>query len=88
MPGSVIKKLRQAKRLKQDTVAKEMGISQAAYSKIENGQTELTIRHCRMLSKILGVNVYDYLSDDFEIIRPAKPGSLLPNQGEQMVKSN
>lgn len=50
-----------------------MGISQAAYSKLENNQTELTVRHCKILSKIFGVNVYDYLEDDFEIVRPAKP---------------
>lgn len=70
MPGTVIKKLRNMRNLKQEAVAKEMGISQAAYSKIENNVTELTVRHCRILSKIFGVNVYDYLEDDFEIIRP------------------
>jgi transcriptional regulator with XRE-family HTH domain len=58
--------------MKQDDVAQQMGISQAAYSKLENNQTELTVRHCKMLSKIFGVNVYDYLEDDFEIVRPAK----------------
>lgn len=70
MPGTVIKKLRNMRNLKQEAVAKEMGISQAAYSKIENNVTELTVRHCRILSKIFGVNVYDYLEDEFEIIRP------------------
>lgn len=59
--------------MKQEEVARQMGISQAAYSKLENNQTELTVRHCKMLSKIFGVNVYDYLEDDFEIVRPQKP---------------
>jgi transcriptional regulator with XRE-family HTH domain len=72
MPGTVIKKIRQMKHLKQDAVAKDMGISQAAYSKIENNLTELTVRHCKMLSKIFGVNVYDFLEDDFEIVRSQK----------------
>jgi len=88
MPGCIIKKLRQTKHLKQHTVAKEMGITQAAYSKIENGLTELTIKHCRMLSKIMDVNVYDYLSDDFEITRPAKAAGLLPDKCDQMLTSN
>jgi len=70
MPGTVIKQLRMKMNLKQDNVAKAMGISQAAYSKIENNLTELTVRHCKMLSKIFGVNVYDFLEDDFEIVRP------------------
>lgn len=73
MPGTVIKRIRQERNLKQEEVARQMGISQAAYSKLENNQTELTVRHCKMLSKIFGVNVYDYLEDDFEIVRPAKP---------------
>lgn len=49
MPGTIIKKIRESKSLKQETVAKELGISQAAYSKIENNITELTVRHCRIL---------------------------------------
>jgi transcriptional regulator with XRE-family HTH domain len=72
MPGTVIKRIRQERNMKQEDVAQQMGISQAAYSKLENNQTELTVRHCKMLSKIFGVNVYDYLEDDFEIVRPAK----------------
>lgn len=72
MPGTIIKKIRKSKSLKQETVAKELGISQAAYSKIENNITELTVRHCRILSKLFGVNVYEFLDDSFEIVRPAK----------------
>lgn len=69
MPGTIIKQLREQKEMKQESVAKEMGISQAAYSKIENNITELTVKHCRLLSRIFGVNVYDYLEDDFQIAR-------------------
>lgn len=82
MPGSIIKHLREQKMLKQDTVAKAMGISQAAYSKIENNITELTVKHCRMLSKIFDVNVYEHLPDDFEIIRPRKGGSAVEETTE------
>jgi transcriptional regulator with XRE-family HTH domain len=70
MPGTVIKNIRQQCNMKQEEVAQQMGISQAAYSKLENNQTELTVRHCKVLSKIFGVNVYEYLDDDFEIVRP------------------
>jgi transcriptional regulator with XRE-family HTH domain len=73
MPGTIIKKIRQERNMKQEDVAQQMGISQAAYSKLENNQTELTVRHCKMLSRIFGVNVYGYLEDDFEIVRPKKP---------------
>lgn len=80
MPGTVIKHLREQKMLKQDTVAKAMGISQAAYSKIENNITELTVKHCRMLSKIFDVNVYEHLPDDFEISRPKRGFSTEENE--------
>ncbi len=69
MPGTIIKNLREKKGLKQETVAMEMGISQAAYSKIENNITELTVRHCKIMSRVFGVNVYDYFDEEFEIRR-------------------
>ena len=75
MPGLIIRDLRERKGLKQETVAIEMGISQAAYSKIENNITELTVRHCKLLSRIFGVNVYDFFDDDFEIHRLGKKGN-------------
>jgi transcriptional regulator with XRE-family HTH domain len=67
MPGSIIKQIRERKGLKQETVAREMGISQAAFSKIENNITELTVRHCKILSRVFGENVYEYFDDEFEI---------------------
>jgi transcriptional regulator with XRE-family HTH domain len=76
MPGLVIKALREKKGLKQDTVARQMGISQAAYSKIENNITNLTVKHCKILSRILGEDVYNYLPDDLEIVR--RPNSHRP----------
>jgi transcriptional regulator with XRE-family HTH domain len=69
MPGSIIRQLRENKGLKQEQMARQLGISQAAYSKIENNITKLTVKYCKVLSRILGVNVYDYFEDDFEIVR-------------------
>jgi transcriptional regulator with XRE-family HTH domain len=69
MPGSIIKKLREKAGMKQETVALAMGISQAAYSKIESNQTQLTVRHCKLLSRLFNANVYEHLSDDFAIQR-------------------
>lgn len=47
-----------------------MGISQNAYSKIENNLTQLTVHHVKELSKILEVPLTDLLKDDFEIHKP------------------
>lgn len=54
----------------QKYVAAKMGMSQNAYSKIENGITQLTVHHVKELSRILEVPIGDLLKDDFEIHRP------------------
>lgn len=70
MPGSIIRQYRELKNYSQKWVASQMGISQNAYSKIENNITQLAVHHVRQLSKILEVPVLDLLKDDFEIHRP------------------
>jgi len=70
MPGHVIKKYREMRNYSQKFVATKMGISQNAYSKIENNITQLTVHHVKELSKILEVPVTDLLNDDFEIHKP------------------
>jgi len=70
MPGLVIKKYREMRSLSQKFVAGKMGISQNAYSKIENNQTQLTVQHVKKLSAILEVPITDLLKDDFEIHKP------------------
>jgi transcriptional regulator with XRE-family HTH domain len=70
MPGTIIRKIRENKRLTQEYVAQRMGISQNAYSKIENSVTQLTINHLKKISSILEVPMADLMSDEFEIRKP------------------
>lgn len=70
MPGHVIKKYRELRNYSQKYVASKMGMSQNAYSKIENNITQLTVHHIKELSKILDVTITDFLRDDFEIHKP------------------
>jgi transcriptional regulator with XRE-family HTH domain len=70
MPGTIIRQYRELRNYSQDYVARQMGISQNAYSKIENGITQLTVNHIKQLAKILEVSLTDLLKDDFEIRRP------------------
>ncbi|MDX2048860.1 MAG: helix-turn-helix transcriptional regulator [Chitinophagaceae bacterium] len=67
MPGSVIRKFRDMRNYSQEYVARKMGISQNAYSKIENNITQLTVKHIKSISQILEISVTDLLKDDFEI---------------------
>jgi len=70
MPGHVIKKYREMRNYSQKYIAAKLGVSQNAYSKIENNITQLTVHHIKELSKILEVPVTDLLKDDFEIHKP------------------
>ena len=70
MPGHVIKKYREMRNYSQKYVATKMGMSQNAYSKIENNITGLTVHHVKELSKILEVPITDLLKDNFEIHKP------------------
>lgn len=70
MPGHVIRKYRMMRNFSQKHVAAEMGMSQNAYSKIENNITQLTVHHIKELSKILEVPITDLLKDEFEIHKP------------------
>jgi transcriptional regulator with XRE-family HTH domain len=71
MPGTILRKYRELRNYSQDYVARKMGISQNAYSKIENNITQLTVNHIKQISQILEVSVMDLLKDDFEIHGPA-----------------
>lgn len=71
MPGTTIRKYRELRNYTQEYVASQMGISQNAYSKIENNYTQLTVAHIKQLSKILEVGLLDLLKDDFEIHKPS-----------------
>lgn len=71
MPGTTIRKFREYRNYSQDYVAKKMGISQNAYSKIENNITQLTVNHVKCISQVLEVPIIDLLKDDFEIHAPA-----------------
>jgi len=71
MPGTIIRKYRELRNYTQEYVAREMGISQNAYSKIENNYTQLTVNHIKQISRILEVSIMDLLKDEFEIHGPA-----------------
>lgn len=79
MPGTVIRKFRESKRLTQEYVAGRMGISQNAYSKIENNITQLTVNHLKKLSDILEVPMSDLMKDEFELHRPISNNVLTEN---------
>ncbi|MFZ4436087.1 MAG: helix-turn-helix domain-containing protein [Flavobacterium psychrophilum] len=59
-----IKQIRELKNFTQDYVAQKLGLSTRAYSKIETGETQLTINRLNEISSILGVQPLEVLGFD------------------------
>lgn len=51
-----LKQLRKALKMNQTTFAKELGITQTAYSMIENGNNPLSDRHIKVICSSFNVN--------------------------------
>jgi transcriptional regulator with XRE-family HTH domain len=56
-----IRKLREIYGFSQESVAFELGISQAAYSKKESGRTELSLSCLEKLAKIYQLSITDII---------------------------
>lgn len=59
-----IRNVRELKNFTQEYMAERLGITQAGYSKIENGGTKLSYSKLSEISKILDVEVEELLSFD------------------------
>lgn len=64
--GHTIRKIRKEKKLTQENIAFELGISQEAYGKLENGKTKLNIDHLEGLSKVFEMDLMEMLLYDSE----------------------
>jgi transcriptional regulator with XRE-family HTH domain len=59
-----IKQIRELKNFTQEHMAQQLGLSTRAYSKIETGETQLTINRLNEISAILGVQPMEVLGFD------------------------
>ena len=63
-----IKKFRENKNYTQTYLAEQLGISQKAYSKIETGETKLSIDYLMKISEVLEADIIELLnSESFSI---------------------
>ena len=59
-----IKKIREAKHLTQEYLASLLGISQNAYSRIENNKTRMSTERMRQIAHILNVSLHELLINE------------------------
>lgn len=65
-PEIKIKQLRELKNYTQEYMAQQLGLSTRAYSKIETGETQLTINRLNEISSILGIDPIEALGFDHQ----------------------
>lgn len=66
--GENLRKIREIKGIKQESIAKQLGITTNGYGKIERGETSLNIKRLEEIAQILGVNAIDVMQFDENII--------------------
>jgi len=72
-PEIKIKQIRELKNFTQEYVAQKLGLSTRAYSKIETGETQLTINRLNEISAVLGIGPMEVLGfDDKQIFNNCK----------------
>lgn len=72
-PELKIKQIRELKNFTQEYMAQQLGFSTRAYSKIETGETQLTINRLNEISSILGVTPIEILGfDDKQVFNNCK----------------
>lgn len=62
--ADLVKKTRYEKNYSQDYIAKKLGITQKAYSKIENNETKLNVDTLTRIAEILDVDVASFFSSN------------------------
>ena len=67
-----IRKLRQSKDYSQQNMADELGISKSAYSKIETGSTDPSVKRIQAIAKILEVDVTYFFQESPHAISKAE----------------
>ncbi len=59
--GGVLTQIRNQAALRQEDVAKAVGVTQTTWSRVETGQSSLTVEHLRLASYALGRTPHDVL---------------------------
>ena len=98
MNGQKLRVFREFRNYSQEYIADKLGITQNAYSRIENNQTKMTAERLRQLAGILNIPPLELLSDKEPVIHfsdtfssatntGADPNSMREEQWKEMLES-
>lgn len=83
--GSSIRKIREIKGLKQETVAQKLGLTTNGYGKIERGESQINLDRLSQIAEVFGINPNDILNFDektiynFENMNNSAPNGTVNN---------
>lgn len=77
--GHKIKKLRELRNLRQEYVADQLHMSQACYSKMENGHTKISVERLGRIAEVLNVSLEDILHFDEQAALTISSTTPTPN---------
>lgn len=66
--GDNLRKIREIKGIKQESIAKQLGITTNGYGKIERGESSLNIERLEQIANILGMSALDIMQFDDRVI--------------------
>ncbi|HEX9513560.1 MAG TPA: helix-turn-helix domain-containing protein [Puia sp.] len=75
MTGQKLRVLREFRNYSQEYIAEKLGITQNAYSRIENNQTKITAERLGRLAVILNIPPMELLSDKEPVLHFSDPSS-------------
>ena len=86
-----ITKIRKSLGYTQDSIAKYLEVSQAAYSKYESGELDIPISVIEKLASLFGVDEYDFYEEDTElqlsnIVFAFRADDIMPEDMEAIAK--
>ena len=88
--GKQIRRIRQGKELSQENVAEELGITKGAFSKIENGTTNVPLARLLQIAKVLEVDITEFFKDSKAFGKAEDPklqyGFATKSDIEEMMK--
>lgn len=87
--GNVLAQLRSQRGLQQQDLAAAVGVTQATWSRVENGQTNITVEHLRLAANQLGRMPGEVLSmaDSTATMMQFNGVEVVPTRGDDKLKS-
>ncbi len=89
MTGQKLRVLREFRNYSQEYIAEKLGITQNAYSRIENNQTKMTAERLGRLAVILNIPPMELLSDKEPVLHFSDPPSAAPGDAhwKEMIEN-